>query len=531
MSNNWDKRYRKLKEQGNLVFQRFPDAAVEFKANLNPGIDPEKVAWSSGKKINWVCRQCGNQWSASPNNRFSGNQWRPCPECARKVADAKRRETASEKSGSIAESAEKFLREWDWKRNEGLNPYKISINSTHKFWWVCSDCKESFRASASHRINGGTDHRSCAFAAMGDRYRRKAGERNFFGRKYPELLAEWDFEANTDPPENYSVNSNISVHWRCGKGHSFKKSVTDRTPPKSSGCPECSVHGTSRNELRIYCELAHFFPNIIWRNKDFGVEIDILLPDLSVGIEYDGSYWHGDKTDQDLKKTKFLAEHGITLIRIREAPLPCLTRTCIPVPYEPLSVASLCKILKKLVDVSPALPPTTRDELLATRHFNRDADFKRVLTKLPAPPESESFFVKCPAKAKFWDYEANFPLTPDLFLPRSGIKVHWRCPECDYRFEKTIDRVFSNKHVCRQCAISRAANQRVQNNDKGTTALIIRPSLEAFLSGDSLDRAANNRPGSSKPITLVCPNCGESKESTLKQAVKNKFLCRSCGLK
>ena len=44
----------------------------------------------------------------------------------------------------------------------------------------------------------------------------------------------------------------------------------------------------------------------------------------ALGIEYDGSYWHRDKTDTDLVKSFDLLRHGLILCRIREHPLPGL---------------------------------------------------------------------------------------------------------------------------------------------------------------------------------------------------------------
>ena len=66
--------------------------------------------------------------------------------------------------------------------------------------------------------------------------------------------------------------------------------------------PECNLSGTSRNELRIYCELKNCLDAVVWRDRRFGTEIDIYLPDLKLGIEYDGCYWHKDKEDEDRQK-------------------------------------------------------------------------------------------------------------------------------------------------------------------------------------------------------------------------------------
>jgi hypothetical protein len=57
------------------------------------------------------------------------------------------------------------------------------------------------------------------------------------------LLPALAKEADGWDPTNVTCGSNEIKRWRCEKGHSWKAAVNDRTPPKNSGCPECSVSG------------------------------------------------------------------------------------------------------------------------------------------------------------------------------------------------------------------------------------------------------------------------------------------------
>ena len=54
--------------------------------------------------------------------------------------------------------------------------------------------------------------------------------------------------------------------------------------------------------------------------KDLGFELDIFIPELRAGIEYDGFYWHKDKITQDTKKYEKAKGHGIFLIRVGQIP-------------------------------------------------------------------------------------------------------------------------------------------------------------------------------------------------------------------
>jgi hypothetical protein len=61
----------------------------------------------------------------------------------------------------------------------------------------------------------------------------------------------------------------------------------------------------------------------------FPMEIDIYLPDLSIGIEVNGDYWHSDKVvkwntgltaeEYHRKKTYCCFDRGIQLLHIRES--------------------------------------------------------------------------------------------------------------------------------------------------------------------------------------------------------------------
>ena len=51
------------------------------------------------------------------------------------------------------------------------------------------------------------------------------------------------------------------------------------------------------------------------------MELDIYLPDLKVGIEYDDDYWHSlpEMIERDKKKDNICKEKNIKLIRIKES--------------------------------------------------------------------------------------------------------------------------------------------------------------------------------------------------------------------
>lgn len=60
------------------------------------------------------------------------------------------------------------------------------------------------------------------------------------------------------------------------------------------------------------------------------MELDIYIPSIKVGIEYDGVAWHKKETkaDSDRKKYTLCKEQGIKLLRVREDALNACSEMC-----------------------------------------------------------------------------------------------------------------------------------------------------------------------------------------------------------
>ena len=92
----------------------------------------------------------------------------------------------------------------------------------------------------------------------------------------------------------------------------------------SGGCPKCGVT-LSKNEDEIYAFLKELMPEsgIIQRDRVVirPKEIDIYIPSMKIGIEYNGLFWHSDKSvnkNYHLEKLEACNKNGINLIQIFE---------------------------------------------------------------------------------------------------------------------------------------------------------------------------------------------------------------------
>lgn len=82
-------------------------------------------------------------------------------------------------------------------------------------------------------------------------------------------------------------------------------------------------------EIAVFYYLRRYYPDTIKLSSgDFlKCEIDVYVPSLKVGIEYDGVAWHKGKKERDERKGILCRKHGIRLIRIREKGL-CSIQNC-----------------------------------------------------------------------------------------------------------------------------------------------------------------------------------------------------------
>ena len=90
-------------------------------------------------------------------------------------------------------------------------------------------------------------------------------------------------------------------------------------------CKECAteIYGKTQKEISNFC--SEFFDTIVENDRTIleGKEIDVLIPQINIGIEYDGFYWHceensGKNKSYHLDKTLAAKNKGINLIHIFE---------------------------------------------------------------------------------------------------------------------------------------------------------------------------------------------------------------------
>lgn len=200
----------------------YPKMLEEWDYEKNYPLKPEMISYGSQKKVWWRCK-AEHSYQMSLNNKTKGAN---CPYCSNKVV----------LSGynDFCTTYPNVAKDWDYSKNEGIDPTKLPHSSLLEVWWKCEKGHE-WKATIAGRCNSNGQCRLCSA------YERShiQGEHTL-SSKCPQLLSEWNYELNIDySPDTIAAHSNKKVWWRCKKGHNYRMTVNNKT--NGSGCPYCKM--------------------------------------------------------------------------------------------------------------------------------------------------------------------------------------------------------------------------------------------------------------------------------------------------
>ena len=365
----------------------------------------------------------------------------------------------------LSEVSPEVAEEWNYNRNGTLTPNDVTAYANRKVWWTCKNCGHEWEALISSRSYG----RGCPKCAMESR--KKKLEQPAIGKSlkdlYPDLILEWNYEKNTlINPEGMNPHSGKKVWWRCSVcGNEWEASVHSRTS-HNTGCPKCSMEVQSS-----FPEQATFFylkrdidGEVINRAKiEFNAieyELDIYIPSINIGIEYDGRYWHRHSKHKEENKDIIMKNLGIKLLRIKESNKNKIESNIIYYDYahnKDYNLSWAIKTLEKCMGLSESIIDVKNDSLNIMKLYRRKV--------IPNNIEENQELIK------EWDFRKNFPLSPSNFTKGSGKKVWWKCSKCGHEWESTVNNR-SRGHGCPECAKKEAGErQRKPHKRKSLAAL------------------------------------------------------------
>ena len=120
-----------------------PDLVAEWDFENNIDLLPNNFTVSSGRKVWWKCKNCGQHWQASVANRVKGSG---CPYDTGRLAILGKTDLTTQYPNLAAE--------WDYEKNGEFGPENFSAKSKKKKWWKCKNCGRSWYATIRNRTNG-----------------------------------------------------------------------------------------------------------------------------------------------------------------------------------------------------------------------------------------------------------------------------------------------------------------------------------------------------------------------------------------
>lgn len=205
------------KKENSLLISN-PNLAKEWHYEKNGLLRPEYIFANSNKKVWWRCAK-GHEWKSTINSR---NQGSGCPYCSNnKVL----------KDYNDLQTLNPILaKEWDYKKNTGLAPTDVTLNSHLTVWWKCEK-GHSYQAMVKNR-NEGT---KCPYCSN----KKAFCSENDLQTVNPTLAKEWNYKKNDGlSPSDVLPNSGKKVWWKCQKGHEWQATIASRN--RGNGCPQCA---------------------------------------------------------------------------------------------------------------------------------------------------------------------------------------------------------------------------------------------------------------------------------------------------
>ena len=406
-----------MKVKESLAVKKFA-LSKQWHPTKNGDLTPYDVTTSSNKKAWWQCEK-GHEWFARISHRSNGVG---CPYCINKFVC---------NDNCLQTLNPELAKQWHSTKNGSLTPKDVTLGSGKKVWWQCNK-KHDWLESVANRARG----YGCPFCSS-----HRVCDDNSLQKINPELAKEWHSTKNGKlTPNDVTANSSKNAWWQCEKRHEWKAVISSRS--SGNGCPNCSSESqTSFPEQTIYYYLKSIFNDALNRYKYNGKwEIDVFIPSLNFGIEYDGIYYHNKRRKIDSKKTKIIKSAGIFLLRIIETEkkqnIYLKENGIIYCDRHPSG-----NQLNKVIDICI----NYISENITHEFYYLDVNVKRDKSKIyNSYIESEkegSFFIKYPELAKQWHPSKNIDLKPYMLKPRSGKTIWWQCENGHEWQARVADRV------------------------------------------------------------------------------------------
>jgi hypothetical protein len=125
-----------------------------------------------------------------------------------------------------------LVKEWDFTANGDVKPTDLFPGSPYLAHWICP-AGHRYITKVNNRAAG--QRSGCGICSN----KVVAPGINDLQSQSPELMKEWDWDADNPDPTTLSVRSRAYANWKCALGHKWRTTVAKRSG-RGQGCPFCS---------------------------------------------------------------------------------------------------------------------------------------------------------------------------------------------------------------------------------------------------------------------------------------------------
>ena len=271
---------------GNDFKSNHPSLAKEWNYSKNIK-KPNEYLPASNAKVWWTCSK-GHDYEMLIQSRTHPRRPQGCPYCSNNKIGY---------GNDLKSNYPEIAKMWHKTKNK-FGPAEVVPLSVKKAWFICKKGHEHYSTIAV-KVKG----HDCPYCTG-----NLIGYGNDLKSNFPHLIKYWDFKKNKIKPSEVFPRSSKKVWWICDNGHSYDQVISDRTREDIEiGCRFCRLTPRSREEIYLAFELMKYFKIDLMDQRvrcDREWDVDIKINSKKLIIEYDGSYWHKDLIDKDLKKLK-----------------------------------------------------------------------------------------------------------------------------------------------------------------------------------------------------------------------------------
>ena len=407
-----------------------------------------------------------------------------------------------------------ILKEWDYELNGDVVPDDLSAFCNKPFYWKCFNGHPSYLRSVSKKTTRKTGCPVCS-------NKKVLPGVNDLATVCQELMKEWDWENNENEgldPTTLRPGSHFKAHWICQRGHRWSAVISSRAL-LHTGCRECAKElKTSYPEKAIayYMSLLFNDSHENYRSKELNnSELDVYIPSLKLGIEYDGLRWHKDSI-KDIKKDELCDSQGIYLIRVREIGCVDYQSNSPKIYIKSRGKGELKKAIETVVDLI-----NEKYGISLERDIDPERDGPTILANVLSLKKENSII-----NSSFideWDYEKNKDINPEyISIDSNNGDYWWKCRVCEYEWQAAP----ATRHRgagCPHCS-GRVPKPGVDD------LLTLYPKLcEEWDYSKNTILPSEVLPGSGEKVWWICPICKHGYRTEVRVRALQKCGCKKCG--